>query len=155
MASNISISKTHIERFFQEEDLDKIPLTTKATTYHKFKYSFISEIVSILYLHSTEDISDQLHKLITVLLQIPDKKYESKEFTEANWNINPTPKNIDKEELHLKIDDNYNYQIEDYLRLLNQVRCLMPCCKEIQEKGDLCKLERRLMLIYLKQLNQK
>ncbi|TFF98729.1 MAG: hypothetical protein EU547_00630 [Promethearchaeota archaeon] len=155
MASNISISKTHIERFFQEEDLDNIPLSTERTTYHPYKYSFISEVVTILYLHSKENISDELHKIITVLIEIPDNKYERKEFKEVKWKIKTIQKNKGKEGLHLPINENLEYEIEDYLNLLKQVRSLVSCCKRIQDKGDLCKLERQLMLIYLKKLNKK
>lgn len=153
MASNISISKTHIEKFFQEGDLDNIPLTTENTSYNRYKYTFISEVVSILYLHSEEDISDQLHKIITLLIQIPNEEYEKEEFTEANWELKPHTKRKKKEDLHIQILDDFEYEISDYLTLLKQLRCLIPCCKKLGEKGELCKLERRVMLIYLKQLN--
>lgn len=153
MASNISISKTHIEKFFQEEDLDNIPLSTEITLYNKYKYAFISEVVSILYLHSEKDISDQLHKIITLLIQIPDEEYEKEEFKKTHWDLKPDSKIKRKEGLHIQIPDDFDYEINDYLTLLKQVRCLMSCCKKIGEKGELCKLERRLMVIYLNQLN--
>ncbi|TFF92596.1 MAG: hypothetical protein EU543_05355 [Promethearchaeota archaeon] len=45
-----------------------------------------------------------------------------------------------------------NYKIEDYLRMLNKVRELIKSCQELNlnEKAELCKLERCFMKSYLK-----
>ncbi len=153
MVINISISKTHIEKFFQE-DLDSIPVNVHSTCFHEIKYTFLSELISIFYLHSTYSFLDGFHNALNILADIPDTRFEKEIFTGGRKGGKSRAYQDNNKGLNIPLNERLNYDIDSYLILLDKVRFLVAYCKGLNEKAELCKLERRLMLIYLKELNR-
>ncbi|TXT60708.1 MAG: hypothetical protein BAJALOKI1v1_1230012 [Promethearchaeota archaeon] len=152
MASNVYVKKAHIEQFFQT-DLDNLPLHSDEHNFHENKYNFISELLSLLYTHSVDDPLKDLHNIVNVLLQVPNKQFENKFFS-IYQRAFPEKEKFSLSQLKNKT---HEYSIDDYLKFLRAIRVFIITCKEfnIEQKADLCRLERFFMKNYLKRMNSR
>jgi len=152
MASNVYIERTHIERFFQR-DLDRFSISSEELNFHEQKFNFISELLCFLYSQIRSNIIDDVENLIKILIDIPNKKFEKNVFNNYNSSI----EEIGDFQVTFSLEQKRTYEIEDYLRMLNKVRELTTSCTDLSlnEKANLCKLERCFMKNYLKKINQK
>ena len=151
MASNVIIEKTHIERFFQP-DLDfKSSLSSGILDIHQDQSEFISELIPYLYYHYNESPLDNIAKITNILLSNIKEEIKEKfyiEFGESCAKI----KDLNGNSL---IYRNSYLRNEDYLEFLRKIRILINSCNDlnIEEKGELCKLERYFMKKYLQRIN--
>lgn len=152
MASNVYIERTHIERFFQQ-DLDRFSISSEELNYHEQKFNFISELLSFLYSHVRSQVIEDVENLINILIDIPNKKFEKNIFN----NYTSSLAEVGDFEVSFPLKQQKNYNINDYLRMLNKVRELTNSCSELSlaEKAELCKLERCFMKNYLIKVSQK
>ncbi len=152
MASNVYVKKTHFEKFFQK-DLDSLPIQSDELSFHENKFNFISQLISLLHTHSVENPLEDLHDIVNILLRIPNKEFENDFFTQ----FAPVFTEIDNVNTKLIMYNQIEYSIDEYLKFLRIIRVFILKCHDfnIYEKGDLCKLERFLMKIYLKKINSK
>jgi len=152
MASNVSINKTHFEKFFQK-DLDSLPINSDELTFHENKFNFISQLLSLLHTYSDESPLEDLHNIVKILLKVPNKQFEKDFFAQ----FTPLFTEIDNMTTKLILYNKIEYSINDYLKFLRIIRVFLLKCQDfnLYEKGDLCKLERFLMKIYLKKMNSK
>jgi hypothetical protein len=154
MASNVNafVKRTHIEKFFKK-DLDNLPVNSEELTFHENKYNFISKVLALFHIYSEERIIDELHNIVNVLLKIPDIEFEKKFFTAFTRDFDNN--NDEKNNISLVQRQKKRYSIDEYLKFLRVIRVFLLKCTDfnIYEKDCLCKLERFLMKLYLKQLN--
>ena len=151
MASNVKILEpAHIERFFQR-DLDILSISSEQLNFHEQKFNFISELLTFLYSHLNKGSIYNIENLINILIEIPNKKFERNIFNE----FDPSLTEVGEYNITFSLTERKNYKIEDYLRMLNKVRELIKSCQELNlnEKAELCKLERCFMKGYLKKMN--
>ncbi|MFO7796893.1 MAG: hypothetical protein ACQERB_10115 [Promethearchaeati archaeon] len=150
MASNVKILEpAHIERFFQR-DLDNLSISSEELNFHEQKFNFISELLTFLYSHLNKGSIYNIENLINILIEIPNKKFERNIFNE----FDPSLTEVGEYHITFSLTERKNYKIEDYLRMLNKVRELIKSCQELNlnEKAELCKLERCFMKSYLKKM---
>jgi len=151
MASNVKILEpAHIERFFQR-DLDNLSISSEELNFHEQKFNFISELLTFLYSHLNKGSIYNIENLINILIEIPNKKFERNIFNEFDHSLTE----VGEYHITFSLTERKNYKIEDYLRMLNKVRELIKSCQELNlnEKAELCKLERCFMKSYLKKMN--
>jgi hypothetical protein len=152
MASNVYVKKTQFEKFFQK-DLDNLPINSDELTFHENKFNFISHLLTLLHTNSDENPLEDLLNIVNILLKIPNKQFEEDFFTQ----FTPILTEIDNMSTKLIMYNKTEYSSNQYLKFLRVIRVFILKCPDfnIYEKGDLCKLERFLMKICLKQMNSK
>jgi hypothetical protein len=140
MASNVYISKTHIEEFLKG-DLDfKEVKETKSFTFSSSKSNFI---INMLNLCKSDNISEfQIENFLKFIKYVEDLPPEDFNFDLFEF----------KEE-----HSNELGQKDSYLSFLNAIRHLIlySNCLTSKIKADFCKIERELMKIYLKKVIRK
>ncbi|MBD3193887.1 MAG: hypothetical protein GF317_02450 [Candidatus Lokiarchaeota archaeon] len=155
MASNVYIEGIHIEKFFQQKDLDiKFKIETDEIDLHERKYNFISELICV-FSNSNDSLifSKKFTPIIDILCKVPSKLFKNQEFKSCliekpNYNESKVNISLNKEKL---------LQENDFLTLLDKLRIIIDAVNDLDcnKKADLCKMERSLMKLYLKKLSTK
>ena len=151
MASSVIIDKQHIESFFQPDLNFESLISSEKLKFHKDQSNFVSELITFLYYHYNESPIENIEKIINILNNNSKKEFKKNYCLEFGNNFAKI-KDIDGNLLNYKCNPLNN---EDYLKFLHKIRTLIISCKElnIEEKGELCKLERYFMKKYLKKIS--
>ncbi len=150
MASNVITEKTYIERFFQPNLNFNSPISSENIKYLFNQSNFASDLIPFLYYHYNESPIENIEKIIKILSNNSEKDFKNKFGLEFGNN-------------YIKVRDIYNnsyiYRFnpiidEDYLKFLHRIRTIIISYNELklEEKGELCRLERFFMKKYLEKI---